>query len=151
VGDAPSLDALRSTISDLVALTASRSPRDLAHAPQRGEWSAAEVAAHLADAEMVYSVRVRMMLTDDNPTLVGYDEKAWTQRLSMCDLSVSGSVERFRILRDANLRLYESLEPAEWARTGLHEERGLVTVKSVVESLVGHDREHLDQIRKLLP
>ncbi len=151
MADAPSLDALRSTISDLVALTSNRTARELAHAPQRGEWSAAEVAAHMADAEMVYSVRVRMMLTDDNPALTGYDEQAWAARLSMCDLNVAGSVERFRILRDANLRLYESLESAEWARTGLHEERGLLTVSSIVESLIGHDRTHLDQIRKLLP
>lgn len=148
---APSLDALRSTVSDLVALTANRTARDLAHSPQRGEWSAAQVAAHLADAEMVYSVRVRLMLTDDNPTLIGYDEKAWTDRLSMCDLDVAGSVARFRMLRDANLRLYESLESDEWSRTGRHVERGLVTIKSTVETLVGHDREHLNQIRRLLP
>ncbi len=147
----PPLDALRSTVSDLVALTANRAPREVAHSPQRGEWSASEVAAHLADAEMVYSVRVRMMLTDDNPDLTGFDEKAWTARLSMCDVGVAASVERFRILRDANLRLYESLEPEEWARTGRHVERGLVTIASTVESLIGHDRQHLDQIRKLLP
>ena len=147
----PSLDALRSTVADLVALTANRSPRDVNHVPQRGEWSAAQVAAHLADAEMVYSVRIRMMLTDDNPTLVAYDQDAWASRLSMCDLNLAGSVERFRTLREANLRLYESLEEAEWSRVGTHEEQGLVTVSSTVESLIGHDRAHLDQIRKLLP
>jgi hypothetical protein len=142
---------LRSTVADLVALTANRTPRELNHVPQRGEWSAAQVAAHLADAEMVYSVRVRMILTDDNPRLVGYDQDAWAQRLSMCDLDVAGSVARFRTLRDANLRLYESLEDDEWSRVGTHEEQGLVTIKSIVETLVGHDRGHLDQIRKLLP
>jgi hypothetical protein len=147
----PSLDALRSTVADLVALTSNRTARDLNHVPQRGEWSAAQVAAHLADAEMVYSVRIRMMLTDDNPTLVGYDQDAWAARLSMCDLDLAGSVNRFRTLRDANLRLYESLEEAEWSRVGTHEEQGLVTIKGTVETLVGHDRSHLDQIRKLLP
>jgi len=147
----PSLDALRSTVADLVALTANRSPRDLNHVPQRGEWSAAQVAAHLADAEMVYSVRIRMILTDDNPTLVGYDQDAWAARLSMCDANLAGSVERFRTLRDANLRLYESLEEDEWSRVGTHEEQGLVTIRSTVETLIGHDRAHLDQIRKLLP
>jgi uncharacterized damage-inducible protein DinB len=147
----PTLDALRSTISDLVALTAHRSVKDLNHSPQRGEWSAAQVVAHMADAEMIYSVRVRMMLTDDNPRLVGYDQDAWAARLSMSDRDVAGSLERFRILRDANLRLYESLESDEWARMGTHEETGLVTIKSTVETLIGHDRTHLDQIRRLLP
>ena len=147
---APSLDALRSTVSDLVALTASRSARDLALA-QRGEWSAAQVAAHMADAELVYSVRIRMILTDENPMLVGYDENAWADRLSMCDENVAGTVERFRILRGANLRLLESLEPAEWERFGTHVVNGRSTVADIVELLVGHDRTHLDQIRRLLP
>jgi uncharacterized damage-inducible protein DinB len=147
----PSLDALRSTVSDLVALTASRSARDLNHVPQRGEWSAAQVMAHLADAEMVYAVRIRLMLTADNPTLVGYDQDAWADRLSMCDLDAAGALERFRVLRDVNLRLYESLEADEWDRVGTHDEVGLVTIKSTIETLIGHDRTHLDQIRKLLP
>jgi hypothetical protein len=105
----------------------------------------------MADAEMVYSVRIRMMLTDENPTLAGYDQDAWAARLAMCDLDVAGSLERFRILRDANLRLYETLEPEEWTRMGTHVENGLVSVKSTVETLISHDRNHLDQIRKLLP
>ncbi len=138
-------------MSDLVALTANRAARELNHTPQRGEWSAAEVAAHMADAELVYSVRVRMVLTDDNPTLVGYDEQAWASRLHMCDADTAGSVERFRLLRDANLRLYETLEDAEWSRVGTHVERGEMSITDIVELMISHDRTHLDQIRKLLP
>ena len=147
----PSLDALRSTVADLVALTSNRTARELSAVPQRGEWSTSQVAAHMADAELVYSVRIRMMLTDDNPTLVGYDQEAWAARLSMTDESVAGAIARFRILREANLRLYESLEEDEWDRVGTHEEQGLVSIKGTVETLIGHDRSHLDQIRKLLP
>jgi hypothetical protein len=151
VADRPSLDALRSTVADLVALTSNRSPRELQHIPQRGEWSAAQVATHMADAEMVYSVRIRMMLTDDNPTLVAYDQEAWAERLSMSDESIAGAIARFRILREANLRVYESLEEAEWDRVGTHDEQGTVSIRGTVETLIGHDRAHLDQIRKLLP
>ncbi len=135
---------------DLVALTSSQSPRDLDVA-QRGEWSAAQVAAHMADAELVYSVRIRMVLTDENPLLVGYDEDAWADRFAMCDLNVTASVDRFRMLREANLRLLESLEPAEWERAGSHVQQGLVRITDIVDLLVGHDRTHLDQIRRLLP
>ncbi len=105
----------------------------------------------MADAELVYSVRVRMVLTDENPALVGYDEQAWASRLTMCDLNVAGSVERFRVLRDANLRLFESLEDVEWSRVGTHLDQGELSIAAIVEKLIGHDREHLNQIRKLLP
>jgi hypothetical protein len=150
VAAGPSIDVLRGTVSDLVALTANRSARDLAYGP-RGEWSAAQVAAHIADAELVYSVRLRMVLTDENPMLVGYDEQAWAQRLTMCDLGVAGSVERFRVLRDANVRLLESLEDDEWSRVGTHIDRGEMRIADIVELMVGHDRTFLDQIRRLLP
>ena len=147
---APSLDALRSTARDLIALTSSQAAKDLVGSP-RGEWSAKQVAAHMADAELVYSVRIRMVLTDENPMLVGYDEDAWAERLAMCDPNVAASVERFRMLRDANLRLLESLEPAEWDRFGTHVVEGKMTVANIVELLVRHDRTHLDHIRRLLP
>ena len=148
---APLLDALRSTVSDLVALTANRSARELNHSPQRGEWSVRQIAAHLADAEMVYSVRVRMILTQENPALLEWDEQAWAARLEVCDDNVAASVARFRMLRDANLRLYESLEPEEWSRLGNHEQYGLMSLGKIVEYMIGHDRGHLDEIRKRLP
>lgn len=146
----PSTDALRSTVKDLVALTANRTPRDLAHAP-KGEWSAAQVAAHIADNEIVYAVRVRMILTDENPLLVGFDEQAWSARLTMSDVNVAGSIERFRVMRDANIRLFDSLEPAEWSRAGTHADKGELTLADIVDLLIAHDRTYLDAIRKLLP
>lgn len=105
----------------------------------------------MADAELVASVRIRMVLTDENPALVGYDEQAWADRLGMCDLSVAGSVERFRVLRDANLRLFQSLEDAEWSRAGTHLDLGKLSIATLVEKMIAHDREHLGQIRRLLP
>ncbi len=105
----------------------------------------------MADAELVYSVRIRMVLTDENPALVGYDEQAWASRLGVCDLNVGGSVGRFRLLRDANLRLLESLEEAEWSRLGTHLDQGELSIATMVDKLIAHDREHLSQIRKLLP
>lgn len=146
----PSIDALRSTVSDLVALTANRAPRDLANGP-KGEWSAQQVVAHIADNELVYSVRLRMVLTDENPLLVGFDEQAWSARFAMTDATVAATIERFRVLRDANIRLFNSLEPAEWSRSGTHADKGELTVADIAELLVGHDRTYLDQIRKLLP
>lgn len=146
----PSIDALRTTVRDLVALTGNRTARDLEHGP-KGEWSAADVAAHIADNEMVYSVRIRMVLTDENPMLVGYDEQSWAARLRVTDIDTAGCVERFRVLRAANIRLLDSLEDAEWERKGNHVDKGELTIADIVELLVGHDRTHLDRIRKLLP
>jgi len=58
------------------------------------------------------------------------------------------TIERWRTLRQANLRICESLSPAEWARVGVHSERGPESVRLNIELLAGHDRMHLEQFRR---
>ena len=144
------LDRLRATALDLVSLVSGADPGPLRRQPAPGEWSAATVVAHLADAELVYSVRARMMLTTDRPWLVAFAEEAWADRLAPLDADVRDSLQRWRVLRDANLRLFASLDEDEWRREGVHEERGTLTLAGLAELLSSHDRGHLTQIRNAL-
>jgi hypothetical protein len=89
-----------------------------------------------------------MIVTQDRPTLVGYDQEAWTARFGGLDGTPEETVERWRTLRLANLRLYASLSPEEWDRVGVHSERGPESVRLHVQLLAGHDRVHLDQFRR---
>ena len=144
------VDRLRSTALDLVTLVSGADAGPLRRAPAPGEWSAATVVAHLADAEVVYSVRARLMLTADRPWLPAFDEQAWVARFAGLDPHVRDSLQRWRLLRDANVRLFASLDEPEWAREGVHEERGTLSVAALAELVVSHDRSHLDQIRAAL-
>ncbi|MDP9387845.1 MAG: DinB family protein, partial [Actinomycetota bacterium] len=122
----------------------------LGRAPAAGGWSAATVVAHLADAELVYSVRVRLVLTAERPWLVAFAEEPWAERFAPLEPDVRESLQRWRLLRDGNVRLFESLTDEEWAREGVHEERGTLSVAAIADLLAAHDREHLDQIRRAL-
>ena len=144
------IDRLRSTALDLVSLVSGADPGPLRRVPGPDEWSAAIVVAHLADAELVYSVRARMMLTADRPFLPAFDEQAWAARCGGMDADARESLQRWRALRDANLRLFASLGDPEWALEGVHEERGPITLAALAEILAGHDRAHLAQIRTAL-
>jgi hypothetical protein len=84
----------------------------------------------------------------DRPALLGYDQAAWTARFGGLDPDPSATVERWRALRAANLRVCESLTPAEWERVGVHSERGEESVRLIVQLQAGHDRVHLDQFRR---
>jgi hypothetical protein len=143
-----SLERLRATARDLVALTAGVPDDRLQRSPAPGEWSPATVVEHLADAELVYSVRLRMVLTGDRPYLAGYDEAAWAERFAGLDGDTRGALARWRMLREANLRLFDSLEDEEWQCAGLHADLGEVTVAHVAALLADHDRDHLDQLRR---
>jgi hypothetical protein len=56
----------------------------------------------------------------------------------------------FRLLREANLRMFRRLTADEWERFGLHAEHGKITVKYLVRHMAGHDMNHVDQIRAIL-
>ncbi|HEX9530595.1 MAG TPA: DinB family protein [Acidimicrobiales bacterium] len=143
-------DRLKSTVRDLVALTANVGPARLRRAPGPDEWSAAMVIAHLADSEMAYGVRLRLLLTEPRPVLAPFDDNAWVERFSSLDQDPKDTLTRWRVLREANVRIFESLEDTEWKQAGVQVERGEQTVEQIAVLLADHDRNHLDQIRRTL-
>lgn len=144
------VERLKATVLDLVSLVAGAEPSRLAAEPAPGEWSAATVLTHLADVEMVYGVRVRMVLTADRPWLAAILEGEWADRLAHLEPAPKDSLQRWRTLRDANLRVLGSVTGGEWAREGVHQERGTVTVADLARTWVEHDQAHLGQIRRAL-
>lgn len=144
------LTVLRDDLAEVERLVAGSTPRQLNRSPAPGEWSPREVLNHLADSDLVFATRLRMMVTQDRPVLVGYDQEAWTARFGGLDATPEQTLARWQVLRLANIRLVESLEPAEWERVGLHSERGEESVRLHVRLLAGHDRVHLDQFSRAL-
>jgi uncharacterized damage-inducible protein DinB len=116
-------------------------------APGPGAWSAASVLAHLADAEQVYGVRLKMVVAADRPVITPYDQEDWERLFGQLE-SVSSALERWRVLRNSTLRLLDSLPDESWARVGLHEERGEESIEKVARMLVEHDRAHMKQMEE---
>ena len=89
-----------------------------------GKWSVIEVIQHLADSELVAGFRSRMVLSEDRPTLQGYDQDRWASEFRYREVSLSQALEQLRGLRLANLHLWKHLTHAQLERVGLHSERG---------------------------
>ena len=144
------LEQVRATGRDLVSLVSGVTDDHLERRPDEGEWSAREVIGHLADAELAYAMRLRLMVAQDRPRLTWYDEDAWVERFGPLDEDARVALARWRALRDANVRLFESLAEEEWQRGGIHDTDGMLSVETIVKRMVTHDRTHLDQIRAAL-
>jgi uncharacterized damage-inducible protein DinB len=116
-------------------------------APVPGKWSAAEILCHLADCELVFGFRLRQTLADDHPTIQPFDQDKWAATYSGIPAGQALSV--FTALRQWNLTLLRAALPAAAARTVTHPERGTMTFQTIVETMAGHDLNHLGQLERI--
>lgn len=121
---------------------------ELDREPEDGEgWTARRVVHHLANSEATAYVRLRRLVAEENPAIVGYDEAEFARRLHY-DRPIESSLAVLQAVRQASLDLLESLTPEEWERAGTHSESGAYSVDRWLEIYVRHPHEHADQIRR---
>jgi hypothetical protein len=118
--------------------------------PAADQWSASEIVAHLADAEIVIGFRMRLILGAPGIPIAAYDQDSWVTSGHYDTRDPRQSVEQFRAVREANLALLESLTPEQWQQHGVHSERGRETIEQMVHMTAGHDMNHLQQIERIL-
>jgi len=115
--------------------------------PAPGKWSAAEIVAHLADCELVFAFRLRQTLAEDAPVIQPFDQDKWAA--TYAGVPVKQALEVFAALRGWNLRLIVLALPEASERPVTHPERGAMTFLTLVETMAGHDLNHLAQLKKL--
>jgi len=140
----------RATASEIVRLIDGVPPEKLGQRPAAEKWSVAEILAHLAEGEITSSWRYRQMLECDGCSLPGYDQNLWNRLGSYASRKPEDSLAQFRLLRNANLQMFDQLTPEEWEKHGVHTERGRMTVRELAVQIAGHDINHLAQIKEIL-
>jgi hypothetical protein len=133
----------------LASLTGGLSAEELARRPAPDKWSIQELAAHLADDELVGAYRIRMILSSPGTAIQAFDQDMWARTGRYASIETKTSVEMFRILRQANLALLRSLTPAEWNLHGIHAERGAESIRDIAMYYAGHDLNHFKQIEAI--
>jgi DinB family protein len=134
-------DGYRAIAEALLKIT----PEELETSPGPKRWSVREVVHHLADSEMTAAVRLRLLLAQDRPTIQGYDQDQFADRLHY-DRPHETSLEVFRWVRESTAELLERLTPAEWLREGTHTEAGRYGVEGWLKIYAEHAHKHARQI-----
>lgn len=124
-------------------------PAELRAPEARGKWSVLQVLRHLADSEIVFGFRIRMVLAQDRPVLTGYDQDRWAGRLCYEDADPAMSLLLFSTVRGANLRLLHRDSTADLRGTAVHAERGEETREHMIRLYAGHHLVHLRQIERI--
>lgn len=124
------------------------SKEDLAWKPPAdakvGKWSIQQIIVHMTDSEAVHADRMKRVIAEENPTLVAFDEARWAANLAYEQRSAEDSLGLFAAICKDMTVILRNLAPAAWQRTGMHTERGKMTLAQLVNGSNQHLDHHLE-------
>jgi uncharacterized damage-inducible protein DinB len=111
--------------------------------PGPGDWSIAQLVAHLVDSDLVLADRMKRVLAEEEPVLQAFNENAWAERLGYEATSVEEAVNLLAANRHWMAAVLRRAPEADFARAGNHTERGRQTLAEVLSACVNHLDHHL--------
>jgi len=118
--------------------------------PAPGKWTVHEVIVHCADSESNAHMRIRYLIGEADPLIVGYDQDRWATALSYHDHPLEPALATVRAVRANTLPLLERLTEEQWRKTGRHTEHPGYGVERWLEIYSEHLDIHARQIERNL-
>ena len=150
LGDRNPLDVMSETPDKLAHVVNATHANMMRTRPFVGKWTPNEIIGHLSDAEWVFGYRLRLILCEEEPTILGMDQDLWVAGQGHNDREPSELLEMFTGMRLFNLGIWRRIDSADMARTGQHNERGPESLDTMLRMCAGHDLSHLDQLNRYL-
>ena len=114
-----------------------------------GGWTVRQVVHHVADSHMNAFIRMKLILTEDNPTIKPYSQDSWAAQPDTTKTPIHHSLGIIKGLHERWSVLLENVPESGWSRKGQHPERGEVTLESILGIYSGHGANHVGQIAGL--
>jgi hypothetical protein len=147
LGDRDSREVIAATPDRLSLLVDQLGPDGMERSLAPGKWRAREILCHLADCEVVFAYRLRQALAEPNHVIQPFDQDLWAKPYAVLDTHSALAI--FIAARRWNVALLETVTPADFAKKLSHPERGEMTFQTVVETMGGHDLNHIAQLEEL--
>jgi hypothetical protein len=144
------IEKIRKLPQQVKEFTAGLTPEQLTSHFLEGEWSVAQNVHHLADSHLNSYIRLKLILTEENPTIRPYDQERWAETAEANSPDLTASLTLLRGLHQRWADLFASLDESQWQRTGIHPESGVITPTTLVKTSAEHGEGHLDQMQRTL-
>ncbi|HEY0309221.1 MAG TPA: putative metal-dependent hydrolase [Acidobacteriaceae bacterium] len=135
-------EKLRNAVDDLTPEQADTPYRE-------GGWTVRQLVHHVADSHAQAFMRLRWALTEEWPTVMGYDEKAWAELQDSVMAPVEWSLEIIEATHARWGMLLSSLGEGQWQRGFKHAERGPSTIEQATLLYAWHGAHHTAHITQL--
>lgn len=130
---------LRDTVDSL-------SDEQLKKTYREGSWNVRQLVHHIADSQLNMYQRLKLALTDDNPTVPAFDQDKWAIQPDT-ELPVESSIKMLEGINERIVALGNSLTEEQLTRTFTHAVNGEVSVATKVAKLAWHEEHHLAHIK----
>jgi uncharacterized damage-inducible protein DinB len=116
--------------------------------PGPGKWSTLEVVCHLADFDPILADRMKRVIAEDRPALLGADEQRFAAALAYHDRDLDEELALIEQTRRQMARILRRLPPEALAREGVHNERGPLTLERLLTITINHIPHHVKFIHE---
>ena len=140
-------DVIETTALELHRLAGRIGAARLTTPPAPGKWSARDILCHLADCEVVFAFRLRQALAEDHHVIQPFDQDKWAETYATRD--AGAALATFESVRNWNAALLKTMRADQLAKPVTHPERGEMTCATIVDTMAGHDLNHLKQLEAI--
>jgi hypothetical protein len=115
-----------------------------------GGWNSRQVVHHVADSHMNAFIRLKLALTEDNPTIKPYDEGAWANLIDSQNVPINVSITLLYALHTRLYEILKNIKEQDWDRTFYHPENKKITnLWNMLGTYAWHGKHHTAHINKL--
>jgi hypothetical protein len=147
LGGRDPLAVIAATSKQLSSLVDAAGTEGVESAPAPGKWSIRQILCHLADCELVFAVRLRQTLAEPHHVVQPFDQELWAKRYD--SFTAHAALAVFTAVREWNLALVSAASPIDFTKPVTHPECGEMTFRTLIETMAGHDRNHVKQVETI--
>ena len=147
LGDRDPLVVMESTSRQLSEIVAKLPAGRVEWRPAPGKWNIREILCHLADCEIAFAFRLRQTLAEPHHVIQPFDQELWAGTYG--GLTLHGALSTFSALREYDIELISTTSAEGMNKKVTHPERGDMTFRTIVETMAGHDINHLLQLEAI--
>jgi uncharacterized damage-inducible protein DinB len=142
------IDAYAQGPSTLRQAIAGMTREQLRAHPVPGKWSTHEVVCHLADFEPILADRIKRVIAEDRPSLIGANENRFAASLAYDQREVEEELALIEYTRRQLARILATLPASALQRIGVHNERGERTLEQLLSTAINHIPHHVKFIEE---
>jgi len=140
---APMIDNYLAGVNTLRKAVAGMTREQLIARPVAGKWSTLEVVCHLADFDPILADRMKRIIAEDRPQLLGADEKRFAAALAYHERDLEEELALIAHTRSQMARILRKQSDEVLKRVGVHSERGELTLERMLTITTNHVPHHV--------